>query len=83
MGFTFQINKDVQFCRNEQLLEKAQACLPQLHRTEVFPQRYVKAVDDAGMLGGIGVRETAAPEDALGKGDTVILDFGRHVASFL
>ena len=79
MGFTFQINKDVQFCRNEQLLEKAQACIPQLHRTEVFPQRYVKAVDDAGMLGGIGVRETAAPEDALGKGDTVILDFGRHV----
>ncbi|MFB9769025.1 alpha-L-rhamnosidase-related protein [Lactiplantibacillus modestisalitolerans] len=82
MAFTFQINDDVHFKHDQQLLAKANHNRPTLHHQQVKPQTLVKLVKQADQLEGWGV-EAVAPASALAeqplkRDGKLILDFGDH-----
>lgn len=82
MGFTFQINDDVHFEHNQQLLAKSTANRPQLHHQTLTPTRLVELVKDAHGLEGWGVKQLAPISDLsnyqLKRDEKLILDFGNH-----
>lgn len=82
MAFTFQINSDVEFNRDERLLEKAAAFKPEVKLTRHAAQNVVELVDDPTKLAGVGTRFAYPCTDLAGKSfkrdDRLILDFGQH-----
>lgn len=81
MGFTFQINDDVEFNHDEYLLGKAGSFRPKLHAGVVEPVGVGSLVRSEGSLGGVSVStDTSGFErsEPLKRGDGLILDFGDH-----
>ena len=83
MAFKFQINDDVKFIHDENLLEKAEACRPVIEHKEVKPQRIVDLVREADKLNGWGVADSVKEikylkRYGLMRDDRLILDFGDH-----
>ncbi|MEK4275244.1 alpha-L-rhamnosidase-related protein [Paenibacillus sp. FSL R7-0026] len=72
---------------NNAWLEKAQRLMPELHQQKVYPEHIVSAVPDASAFQGwriepLGLAEQLS-DQVLCKGDSVTLDFGKHLVGFL
>ncbi|ETA73264.1 family 78 glycoside hydrolase catalytic domain [Ligilactobacillus equi] len=82
MAFTFQINDDIKFTRNEVFLKKAEALKPTINTMRVKPISIIELTNDNGKLNGIGTRVVGEINDLnqifLKRDDKVILDFGDH-----
>ncbi|MFD1420642.1 alpha-L-rhamnosidase-related protein [Lactiplantibacillus songbeiensis] len=83
MAFTFQINHDVQFNHDADLLAKAEANRPTLQHAVVKPQRLVKVVADDAAFNGFRAEPSdqdiqQLPSYLLKKDDKLVLDFGDH-----
>lgn len=83
MAFKFQINDDVRFIHDEELLKKAESFRPSIRKEEVRPQRIVDLVEDETKLNGIGVADSVKEikylkRYGLMRDDSLILDFGDH-----
>ncbi|WP_412990373.1 alpha-rhamnosidase [Pediococcus siamensis] len=82
MAFTFQINPDVQFNHESDLLEKAEANRPKLHKTLVKPTKVMINREDTTETSykAIQVTQTVKElgESSFGKDDQITLDFGNH-----
>lgn len=83
MAFTFQINDDVKFIHNEDLLSKAEWNIPDLEMKIVYPTRIVETVEDKTKLNGVSVKESEKRIEklasyGLGRDESIILDFGDH-----
>lgn len=81
MSFTFQKNENVRFNHDEILLNKAEALKPHLIKTENTPAGLVTLTNDSSKLEGIGTKEEVRDlnTERFSKGDTIILDFGKHL----
>lgn len=84
MAFTFQVNSDIKFRHDENLLAKSENCRPKIHRTALKPTRLVELTHDSTKLNGVGVRDSEREVARLGeyglkRDDRIILDFGRHI----
>jgi alpha-L-rhamnosidase len=88
MAFTFQINDDIKFNHDEQLLAKAEANRPILKKEVIKPTRIVEVVEDESKLNGISVIASQKNIDYLNeyglmRDESLVLDFGDHrVGSF-
>lgn len=85
MGFSFQINNELKFIHDEVLLAKAEKYRPAIRKKECRSFRIVELTEDDTKLGGCWVRESEIrpdqlPDHPMKKGDTAILDFGKHMA---
>jgi len=83
MAFTFQINNDIKFKHNEELLAKAEANRPTLKHTVVKPTDLVDIVADEAAFNGfkaVSNQQTIEnlPKYTLKKGGKLVLDFGDH-----
>ncbi|MCV3322516.1 alpha-rhamnosidase [Pediococcus ethanolidurans] len=81
MAFTFQINNDVNFTHNKELLKKAENLKPKLQHTSIDAVDTVTIIKDSTSLGGYSVRKmdkSNSLDKPLKKGESVILDFGNH-----
>lgn len=80
MAFQFQINRDLRFNHNEELLEKAQKFTPVILHKEKLSVGLGELVQDASKLEGWTIRplDIALEEQEYRKNDTFILDFGNH-----
>lgn len=82
MAFTFQINSDVEFNRDEKLLKKAESFKPQLKFKDVSAKNVVELIKDESKLTGVGVKPVYSVEEltdrAFKRDDQIILDFGQH-----
>lgn len=88
MAFTFQINKDVKFTRNEDFLKKAEEHKPAILRKKVAPVEIVELAQDPSKLNGYGVKPSGKKIESLKdcelkRDDALILDFGNHYAGRL
>ena len=52
MAFTFQINNDVTWNREERLLKKAQENLPEILKTDIQPVAITEIIEDEHGLNG-------------------------------
>lgn len=82
MAFTFQINNEVQFNHDDQLLAKAAQLTPTLKQTTVKPVALVEPVKDDSKLNETGMKKvdeiTNLPKHQLKRDDHIIIDFGDH-----
>lgn len=82
MGFKFQINDDVKFNHNMDLLTKADNYKPELHITKVKAKSIVELNDDPTKLEGVGIKRIGGINDLstmkLTRDDQVIIDMGEH-----
>lgn len=81
--FTFQINNDVKWQYNNYFLDKAKNNKPVLQRAIVKPSRLVDIVADKTKFNGWSAQNDSRDllkldTYALGRNDSVILDFGNH-----
>lgn len=84
MAFTFQINNDVKFKHDENLLKKAEENRPEIKYRTVTPKKIVELCENVSMLGGCGVQESIRKVSelesyGLKRNDKVVLDFGEHL----
>ena len=80
MGFQFQVNQNLDFDHNTELLKIAEENKPTIFHTKKDDVRVVKCVKEKSKLGGYWIQEVATDENkAYGKGDSLILDFKEHV----
>lgn len=80
MAFSFQVNRDLRFTYNEDLLHLAQDNTPTLLHEKKRDVQFVKCVKDAAKLGGCGIERVETDwQRSYGKGESIILDFGQHV----
>lgn len=87
MAFTFQINHNVKFRHDEQLLKKAEENRPRLFKKRRQPVRIVELVKDESKLRGCGTMESQKNLEKLSsyglkREDAVILDFGEHCVGY-
>lgn len=88
MAFTFQINSDVNFIHDENLLRKAEENKPVIQKGTAVPTRIVQIAKDASKLDGVDAvtsEQDIAKLSSYGwkRDDNLILDFGDHrVGSF-
>lgn len=88
MAFTFQINTDVEFIHDENLLKKAEENRPVILTDRITPDRIVELVRDTTWLNGAAVKTSEKEISKLSsygwkRDDRLILDFGDHrVGSF-
>lgn len=79
---TFQINSDVKFNHNKELLAKADKFKPALKHETVHAREIVELTEDKTKLEGVGIKKAGTIEDLAKKKMTrdnkVIIDFGRH-----
>lgn len=72
---------------NREWVEKAEALSPRLFETEVLPKRLVEVVADEEAFQGWAVHPAGEIESlrdlAMGKGDSVIVDFGDHQVGYV
>ncbi|MFD1486056.1 family 78 glycoside hydrolase catalytic domain [Lacticaseibacillus baoqingensis] len=80
MAFTFQINNDVHFNHDKQLLATATAAAPILKMKTITSKRLVSLTKDSSKLGGIWTKPAVDQnlDRPLKKGDSLIIDFGNH-----
>ncbi|QQP83963.1 alpha-rhamnosidase [Pediococcus acidilactici] len=82
MAFTFQINDDVEFNHDKQLLKKADDNIPELAKRVVTPVQVVETVIDKNLLDNVGTKKVAdatqLSQMKFGRDDRLILDFGNH-----
>lgn len=82
MGFTFQINNDVKFNHNENLLAKANHYKPTIKHRVVKANAIVEIRKNMKLLEGYGARKVAdinrLGDYQLTRDDQIILDFGNH-----
>lgn len=83
MTFTFQINNDVTWDYDKDLLERAEANIPELIETEVYPTGMVEKIPEAERLDTFKLRDSqknilSLKDYALGRGESIILDLGDH-----
>ncbi|MGX7265587.1 family 78 glycoside hydrolase catalytic domain [Enterococcus crotali] len=83
MAFTFQINDDVVWNRNERLLKKAEMNTPKLIHTEIQPTRLVEIVADNHSINGFKAVSSEKEisklsEYGLKRDEKLILDLGDH-----
>lgn len=82
MAFTFQINNDVKFNHNSDLLKKADSFKPELIEKRVKGKSLVEVIDDPTKLENTGIKEVGTMEDLASKkmtrDDEVIIDMGEH-----
>lgn len=83
MAFTYQVNENVEWDKNDQLISKAIDNTPELFTKEIIPNNIVKVVQDDSYIGGYksiqsGKNIHKLSEYHLGKGDSLILDLGNH-----
>lgn len=87
MAFTYQINKNVIFNRDEHFLMKAEKLKPTLKSKIVYPVRIVETVKDDTKQAGIWVKDSSLKIEDLDKvgfkrGMSFILDFGEHYTGY-
>ena len=88
MAFTFQINNELQFNHDEELLKKAEESCPEIKKETKKALHLVKLIQDQTQLDGIGTSILEKDIDQLSdyhlkRDDSLILDFGNHyVGSF-
>ena len=87
MSFTFQINENIKFMHNEELLRKADENKPKIVETTVNAKDIVEAVSDDASYLGAGIKRIADADEGLRgktlrKGNELILDFGRHCVGY-
>ncbi|GGO01771.1 alpha-L-rhamnosidase-related protein [Saccharibacillus kuerlensis] len=67
---------------NESFARKAETLMPELFYQDIEPYRIVEAVEDPSAIHGWSMKDAGSAEElsgiVLGKGDSVILDFGDH-----
>lgn len=82
MGFTYQINNDVQFNHDESLLKKAEQFKPQLKFKTFNAESIVKLTKDSTKLDGVSTEIISSAstlnQKTYGRDGQVILDFGQH-----
>lgn len=82
MGFQFQINSDVVFNHNKNLLEKADRFRPILYKKQSIAQDIVEIVSDDSKLEGVGVKKINdakyLSDIKMTRDNRIILDFGQH-----
>lgn len=83
MAFTFQINHDVVWNRDEGLLEEAENNIPEIIKTSVVPKSIVEITEEKDSDGRISIvnskRQLRQLADfPLGRGESIILDLGEH-----
>ena len=88
MAFTFQINTDVEFIHDENLLRKAEENRPVIQKGTATPSRIVDIIRDDNRLNGVAAETSEKDISKLSsygwkRDDRLILDFGDHrVGSF-
>ena len=88
MAFTFQINTDVEFINDENLLRKAEENRPVIQKGTATPSRIVDIIRDDNRLNGVAAETSEKDISKLSsygwkRDDRLILDFGDHrVGSF-
>lgn len=88
MAFTFQINTDVEFIHDENLLRKAEENRPVIQKGTATPSRIVDIIRDDNRLNGVAAEISEKDISKLSsygwkRDDRLILDFGDHrVGSF-
>ena len=83
MAFTFQINNDVVWDYDKNLLERAEANIPKLLETEVRPIRIVERIPEDQRANDFELRESkknilSLNDYSLGRDESLILDLGDH-----
>lgn len=80
MAFKFQINDQIRFNHNTDLLNKAEGFRPKMNPTVRRPIRAVELERDETLLEGWGIKEIHADMEkmAFSKDQSIILDFGTH-----
>lgn len=83
MAFKFQINDDVDWQIDENLLQKAKDNMPEIYHETVIPERIVEIVEDTDKLGGVSVKESSSKiyslsDTTYNRGTEVIFDLGDH-----
>lgn len=83
MAFTFQINDNLNWIHDDELLKKAAENRPKINYTGVVPTNLVKIVSDQAYIGGYkSAPLTDKKEDIanykLGRSDKIVLDLGDH-----
>ncbi|MCT6807189.1 MAG: alpha-rhamnosidase, partial [Bombilactobacillus sp.] len=82
MVFKFQINKDVEFNHDDDLLKKADQYRPKLLTNKISAKRLVELTDDPSKLENTGIKEVGDIEQLaqlkMTRNDHVIIDFGQH-----
>lgn len=83
MTFTFQINNDVTWNYDENLLERAEANIPELIETEIRPIGIVEKIPDNDRSNDFNLLDSqesilSLSDHALGRGESLILDLGDH-----
>lgn len=82
MSFKFQINSDVKFNHNKDLLDKADLYKPVLKKKDIKAQKLVKLVKDPSKLEGIGTQAIGSIDELttkkLTRDDKIIIDMGQH-----
>ena len=84
MAFTFQINTDVEFIHDENLLKKAEENKPVIQTRKVFPVCIAELIKDETQLNGITAKQSKKnlsqlPSYGWKRDDRLILDFGDHM----
>lgn len=73
--------------KREQFIEKAQQLIPKLHETKVPPAAVIEVMADETAFQGWKTRVkadiTTLNQTVLGKGDSVMLDFGDHQVGYM
>lgn len=83
MAFKFQINNDVKFNHNEELLKKAEDNTPKLKHEKVSAKKIVDIVADKDAMNGFKAVDSDKDISNLSsysfkKGEKIVLDFGNH-----
>lgn len=83
MAFTFQINNDVVWDYDENLLERAEANIPELIETKVCPTGIVERISADQRTNEFTLAKSQKnilhlSDYALGRGESLILDLGDH-----
>lgn len=85
VSFTFQTNRELKFRHDENLLGKAEACKPVIHKEQILPVCIAELKKDTSQMGGYITVESSLDISRLDtyawkRGDAFVLDFGRHMA---
>lgn len=83
MAFTFQINNDVTWNHDEELLKKAEKNLPKIIKKAIKPTRITTIIPDDYAVNGYRVEASdkdiaSIQECTLGRDESIILDLGDH-----
>lgn len=82
MAFTFQINNDVKFEHNSELLDKSTSYQPKINYRTIHGAAVVELEGNKALLEGVGVKKVAGINELksikLKRDEKVIIDFGDH-----